>query len=241
MAGKVALISDFDDTLVNTKSNIHIIKADGTKLTLTPAEYAVYNADDTDKFDFSEFDKLIDPTPIPRYVRLMKKAIKDERVSKVVVLTARGHAGPVKQFLRSVGVNGGVKIVTLNSADPVKKKEYIERQIQKGYTRIAFMDDSPRNVAAAKELHAKYPNATLVVHHVNRDVTTGARDTRTTKKEKASDTATRTAKLKRDVSAVTIMNPVTKRTIKLRSALSYGKDSPVYSLAISKLKQLQRA
>ena len=48
-------IFDFDDTLVSTNAKIHITHGDGEKETLTPAEYAVYEPQEGDEFDFSEF------------------------------------------------------------------------------------------------------------------------------------------------------------------------------------------
>ena len=42
LSGKKLRVFDFDDTLVQTKSNIYITHTDGKKSTLTPGEYEVY-------------------------------------------------------------------------------------------------------------------------------------------------------------------------------------------------------
>lgn len=162
--GKTLFVSDFDDTLAQTDANVYVTNK-GERRTLTPAEYAVYNAQDGDEFDFSEFEKLINPRPIKRFVKLLKMA-QDGRADKVAVLTARGHTLPVAQFLRSQGINRGVAIAALGNSDPQKKADYIQKHIDRdGYTRVAFIDDSPKNVRAVNALKEKNPNVRILVHH----------------------------------------------------------------------------
>jgi hypothetical protein len=60
---------------------------------MSPAEYAVHEKQDGENFDYSEFDQLIDPRPIPRYVRILKRAINSPRVDKVTILTALRKSG----------------------------------------------------------------------------------------------------------------------------------------------------
>ena len=83
--GKTLFISDFDDTLVTTNAQIIVTDKDGKVRKLTPAEYAVYEKEDGDQFDYSEFQDLIDPKPIPRYVRTLKRAAKSNKVDKVAI------------------------------------------------------------------------------------------------------------------------------------------------------------
>lgn len=164
MAGKTLFVSDFDDTIARTDAKVIVIR-DGKRFILTPEEYAVYEEQPNDTFDFSEFDKLINPRPITRFVNLLKKAIEGKRAEKVVVLTARGHTGPVAEFLKMNGITAGVTIAALGSADPEKKANYIRKHIQQqGFTRVAFIDDSPKNVEAVKRLRAEFPEVKMLVH-----------------------------------------------------------------------------
>lgn len=219
--GKTLFISDFDDTLVTTNAHIIVTDKDGKVKKLTPAEYAVYEKEDGDQFDYSEFQDLIDPTPIPRYVRLLKRAVESSKVDKVAILTARGSEKPIVKFLKSVGITSGVKIVPLGDSNPERKKDYIRHQIQKGYDRVAFADDSPKNVEAAKELRTEFPQVKLVVHHV----------------EPESPKATRGAEKppivskKQDIQKILntrVRNPQTGNDILVKTILGYGKDHPAY-------------
>lgn len=160
---KTLFVTDFDDTLAMTDANVILVR-NGQKTSLTPAEFAVYEPKPGDNFDFSEFDQLINPRPIQRFVKLLQKAVKEKRADKVAVLTARNHTRPVAQFLKMIGIESGVAIAALGDANPEKKARYIEKQIVDGYTRVLFVDDSAKNVAAVKRLQDKYPETKILVH-----------------------------------------------------------------------------
>ena len=70
--GKTLFVSDFDDTLAQTDSKIFLTRK-GERIEMDPAAFAVYDEQPGDKFDFSEFDKLINPKPIQRFVKLLKQ------------------------------------------------------------------------------------------------------------------------------------------------------------------------
>ena len=161
--GKRILVTDFDDTLAQTDANVIVKKASGKTVIMDPAEYAVYEPQEGDNFDFSQFDQLINPRPIQRFVKILKHALSG-KADRVVVLTARGHTRPVAQFLKMHGITRNVAIAALGDSNPEKKAQYIEKQIQNGYDRVAFIDDSPKNVAAVSKLKIKYPKIRLLVH-----------------------------------------------------------------------------
>ncbi len=160
---KTLFVSDFDDTLARTDAKVFVVR-NGKSFSLTPEEYAVFEEQPGDKFDFSEFEQLKNPRPIARFVKLLKQAVDNKKAHKVAILTARGHTGPVKQFLNMIGITKGVVIAALGDSNPQRKANYIEKQIKDGYNRIAFIDDSPKNVEAVKGLKSKYPNVKLLVH-----------------------------------------------------------------------------
>lgn len=228
--GKTLFISDFDDTLVTTNAQIIITDKDGKVKKLTPAEYAVYEKEDGDQFDYSEFQDLIDPKPIPRYVRSLKRAIESPKVDKVSILTARGSEKPIVKFLKSVGINSGVKIVPLGDSNPERKKEYIRHQIQKGYDRVAFADDSPKNVEAAKELRGEFPQAKIVVHHVKPQ-------THTPEPQKKQEPIKVKRKNIQKILDTRVRNPKTGNDVLVRTILGYGKDHPAYPQVMQLLQQ----
>ena len=59
MKTKKLRIFDFDDTVFETDGKVILKKADGTVQKITPAEYALYDPEPGDTFDFSQFNKVI--------------------------------------------------------------------------------------------------------------------------------------------------------------------------------------
>ena len=56
-------VFDFDDTLVKSNSKVYVMNK-GKRKTLTPGEFAIYKKKSGDEFDFSDFDKVIEPKQI---------------------------------------------------------------------------------------------------------------------------------------------------------------------------------
>lgn len=163
--GKTLFVSDFDDTLAHTDAMVYLVR-NNERVPLTPAEFATYEEQPGDEFDFSDFDKLGNSQPIERFVKLIQRAVKDPRIDKVAVLTARNHTRPVAEFLKIHGITGGVSIAALGDANPQRKANYVEKHINAGFDRVGFVDDSAKNVAAVKALEKKYPQARILAHQV---------------------------------------------------------------------------
>jgi phosphoglycolate phosphatase-like HAD superfamily hydrolase len=169
ITGKKLRVFDFDDTLVQTKSQISITHKDGKKSKLTPGEYAVYEPKNGDKFDFSDFEKVKQPQEIKGVTDLLRKLAKAEGERTIVILTARGTYKPVKNYLEDIGLRD-IYVVALNSADPQDKADWIEQKIKEGYNDVFFIDDSHKNVQAVKALEKKYPNVKMQVRQVQHNV-----------------------------------------------------------------------
>jgi hypothetical protein len=160
-------VFDFDDTLVHTNSKIHITKrATGEKITMTPAEYAVYDEQEGDVFDFSEFSGPIKSAKeFKKYTNVMRAMLNaDGNDRKVVVLTARADSKSVEDYLKTIGIQAPV--IGVGSSDPYKKSQWIEDQIAQGYDDVYFLDDSTKNLAAVDQLKAKYPNVKIRTQNV---------------------------------------------------------------------------
>ena len=156
-------IFDFDDTLAKVKANIHVHNRDN-KFILSPAEFAVYEPKKGDVFNFKEFNAIIkNAVPIKTNLNLLKKAAASP-TTKTTILTARLLAFPVKYYLKK-NFNLNIYVIALGDANPQKKSKYIEKEINKGYNDIVFIDDSIKNVKAVESLISKYPNVTLKVIH----------------------------------------------------------------------------
>jgi len=149
-------VFDFDDTLVKSNSKVYVINK-GKKKTLTPGQFAIYKQKSGDEFDFSDFDKVIEPKQIKSMFKVFKNIYKASGSRRLTILTARAAYKPVRQFLKDVGFND-VYVVALGDANP-----------QKGYDDILFLDDSPKNVNAVKKLKQKYPNIKMDARVVKYD------------------------------------------------------------------------
>ncbi len=238
-------VFDFDDTLVQTKSNIYITHKDGKKSTLTPGEYAIYEPKEGDKFDFSDFESVKRPQEIKGVTRLLKNIIRVGG-SDVVILTARSAYRPVKDYLKDVGIDN-IFVVALADSDPQKKADWIEDKIKKGVNDVFFIDDSHKNVAAVKALSKKYPKISLKVRHVQHEIPKAPTqdDKKSSKKEKdfikGKSDIKGNMKLKnllpKNDLEKKIKNPETGKMIKLGSALKYDKDTKAYKAAQFALKK----
>jgi hypothetical protein len=236
-------VFDFDDTLVQTNSNIYITHGDGKKSKLTPGEYAVYEPKDDDKFDFSDFEKVKQPQEIKGVTRLLKNVVRVGG-SEVVILTARAAYKPVKQYLSDIGLDN-IYVIALADANPQKKADWIESKIKDGVNDVFFIDDSHKNVSAVKELSKKYPNVSLKVKHVQHNIPSLPKNDTTVKKTKNEPTKSNNIKgnnislkslLPKDLEK-TIKNPETGRMIKIKSALGYDEKSKAYQAAQRSLKK----
>ena len=148
-------VIDFDDTLVKSNSKVFLVR-NGKRKEMTPGEFAIYKKKPGDEFDFSEFDRVIEPKQIKAMFKVFKNIYKASGSRRLTILTARAAYKPVRKFLKDVGFTD-VYVVALGDANPQKKADWIESQIKKGYDDILFLDDSPKNVSAVKKLKQKYP------------------------------------------------------------------------------------
>ena len=160
-------VFDFDDTLVKSNSKVYVINK-GKKKTLTPGQFAIYKKKSGDEFDFSDFDKVIEPKQIKSMFKVFNNIYKASGNRRLTILTARAAYKPVRKFLKDVGFSN-VYVVALGDSNPQKKADWIQSQIQKGYNDILFLDDSPKNVKVVKKLKQKYPNIKMDARVVKYD------------------------------------------------------------------------
>jgi len=165
---KNLFIFDFDDTLAHSDIPVFVKMKNGERISLTSKEFAKYNLSPGDLFDFSEFDKIIKTaTPIEVHVNMLREALSKPN-NKVTILTARSLAYPVSYWLRTmVGVNPYV--VAVGGSNPNLKKDYIEKEIKKGFRNVFFIDDSVPNIMAVDTLKEKYPDVNIVTKVADKD------------------------------------------------------------------------
>ena len=166
--GRILRVFDFDDTIAKSTAFIYVKHKDGSESKLNPAEYAKYNSKTTDVFDFRDFNKMLNnPKVIQKNFKLLQRML-DNSNKKVTILTARKLAFPVTKFKDQFGMD--VYVVALGSNNPKDKSDWIEKHIKRGYTDIAFMDDSSKNIKAVDKLKSKYPNVRIKTHLVKEHI-----------------------------------------------------------------------
>jgi hypothetical protein len=159
-------VFDFDDTLVRTAARIGVTSRDGEERWLTPGEYAVYEKQPGDQFDYSEFRKVIDPQKIKWTFDILNRVYSKYGPDGFVILTARAEGKPVEKFLEETGVTG-VEVIALGNSDPRAKADWISDRIETEELKyVEFFDDSAKNVAAVKELQIRHPDVKIIARHV---------------------------------------------------------------------------
>jgi len=144
---RILHIYDFDDTLVKTKATIVVITSAGNKKELSSEEFATYKLKAGERFDFSNFDKIISgSTPISKNLERLKDSSQKSHI-KTTVLTARRIAYPIMVHLRK-NYNIDAYTIAVGSSNPEVKADYIEKEVKKGYNQVLFIDDSEKNLAA---------------------------------------------------------------------------------------------
>jgi hypothetical protein len=149
-------VFDFDDTVGLTKSNVLYTMPDGTKGKLNAEEFAKEGAkllNEGATFDFSEFSKVTNGKPGPM-VEKMKKMIGKFGSDNFFILTARpaDSAGPIHEFLKSIGINIPLKNITgLGNSSAQAKADWVTVKASEGYNDFYFADDAIQNVKAVKD------------------------------------------------------------------------------------------
>lgn len=159
-------VFDFDDTLVVTDAKVWVTDAVGTKFSLTPGEFAVYEKQPGDLMDYAEFKQLINPRAIAWTGRILRNVYDKYGPDGLIILSARSTPEPIVQFLNDIGLHG-IEVKALDNADPKVKAAWIDHWIRdRGLDYVEFFDDSHKNIAAVKELKHIHPGVHVVVRHV---------------------------------------------------------------------------
>ena len=155
---KKIYIFDFDGTLALDDAKVQV-KSTGEEL--NPKEFEQYrelNPEIRDEdFDFSAFEGMVGGNTYEKTAKILVNAL--EKGQNVVILTARTNPEPVKQFLLD---NFGAKlpVIAVNSpdyrllgdSDPIRKANWIKKQILSGVNTIYYYEDSDNNIAEVQKL-----------------------------------------------------------------------------------------
>jgi len=157
-------IFDFDDTLVKTDSTVKVTSPAGETKEYTPAEFSKHKIDEKNKYDFSDFNKVINPREIKKVTNILRNVLGAEGERDVIILTARDpeSQSAIEDYLEQIGINpGSLNIVLLANPDPAAKANWVENKIVDGATDILFLDDSGKNIKAVNALGKQYPDVKI--------------------------------------------------------------------------------
>ena len=124
---------------------------------LTAEEFASKGGDLLDqgaKFDFSEFNKVVDGTPGPLLEKARNRA-KKYGTKDMFVLTARPQqsAFAIQQFLKGQGLDIPIKNITgLANSSGDAKAQWMLDKFAEGYNDMYFVDDAIQNVEAVRQV-----------------------------------------------------------------------------------------
>lgn len=165
-------VFDFDDTLVKTDARVRVSNSDGTRLDLSPGEFALYERRPGDVFDYADFHRLINPRTVSWMDAIFRRVYSHHGPTGLVILSARSVKHPIEEFLASAGLPG-VEVIALNDADPARKSEWVDDRIRRdGLTMVEFFDDSYKNVAAILSLATVHIGVTIIARQIDHtDVT----------------------------------------------------------------------
>lgn len=163
-------IFDFDDTLALTDSAVKVVRNGKTVMHLSSHEFKFYRLRSGEEFDLSGFEKVLNPKVIKPTMMVLRKVLG--KPSPAIILTGRGAAEPVSEWLNSIGVrpNGIVALgrQVSNAAQLAQAKaKWIADAIEsEGWTFIEVFEDSKDNISAIKGLQKKFPDVKFVVRYV---------------------------------------------------------------------------
>ena len=170
MANKDAFKEMFGDTFMEVNTdNLTMVSPMPSELTnkmddftnsyekgrLTAEQFAEQGADilaKGGKFDFSEFNDVVDGTPGPLLDKAKARAEK-YGTDNIYVLTARPgeSAKAIQEFLKSQGLDIPLKNITgLANSTGEAKGLWVLNKINEGFNDIYFVDDALANVTAVK-------------------------------------------------------------------------------------------
>lgn len=153
---KKAFVFDFDDTLVKTDCRIGVKNENGVWLFgLTPQQFNSYKLRNGEKFDFSDFEYVINPVGLET-LELAKQVSNEQH--DVYILTARSSVAenPIAEFVKSQGLKvKEIYCVGDNGDDIAKEKRTVLMTIIEAYDKVYFYDDHHDNVEQAKTVGVK--------------------------------------------------------------------------------------
>jgi hypothetical protein len=173
---------DIDETLFQTKAQVHVMKDDKRVKSLSNKQYNTHKLKKGESYNFSEFKdaKLFDKTSVP-IQRAIDKAAKTLKAyanlpnSKVIVLTARSDFDDPNTFLNTFERYGlNMRNIHVHRAGNLglpaaeAKKIYVKQYLETGkFKSVSLFDDDAKNLEMFLSLKKEYPKVKFVAYMAN--------------------------------------------------------------------------
>jgi hypothetical protein len=148
---------DLDDTLIRSKSKVGVETLDGNTFKINATEFAKRAGElesEGAKFDFTEFEKIVDGKKGPLF-KVLENINAKKGLNDFFILTARPAAAApaIKKFFDALGYKIPLKNITgLGDGKPQAKAGWIMGKAAEGYNDFYFADDHIGNVKAVKDV-----------------------------------------------------------------------------------------
>ena len=148
---------DLDDTLIKSKSKVGVETLDGNTFKINATEFAKRAGElesEGAKFDFTEFEKIVDGKKGPLF-KVLENINAKKGLNDFFILTARPAAAApaIKKFFDALGYKIPLKNITgLGDGKPQAKAGWIMGKAAEGYNDFYFADDHIGNVKAVKDV-----------------------------------------------------------------------------------------
>jgi len=199
-------IFDFDETIAFTKSSVRVVTPSGEKIEFPSQleydnwikkmrqELAIQDFDPVGamvrmgyQFDYSDFDKVIDPEENEEVVKILGRVVGANRGDpqrEIYIMTARGPESkkPIFDYLMTLKREDGsprfeesdfAGIITLAGQSKQKAIENIIHKHsldgQSSIDQISFFDDSQKNLDDVLQLRDKYPDIGIAIEKVGHE------------------------------------------------------------------------
>lgn len=163
-------VFDFDDTLALTDSAVRVFRGNEFVRNLSSHEFKTYELKAGERYNLDAFDEIINPKVIKPTMGVLRKVLG--KPSPAMILTGRGRAEPVREWLASIGVKVEEivalgKTVKNTSGLAAAKRKWIADAIKRdGWEFIEVFEDSKENLAAMESLKSEFPDVKFVLRYV---------------------------------------------------------------------------
>lgn len=95
--------------------------------------------------------------PSSRFVWKYNAILKSiTKLGTAVMIVPRGTEHKIADYLRTIGIDGGVKLASIDSDNPNLVRDFVADKIDQGFSNVQYFDTNEKAINAVDSLHAQY-------------------------------------------------------------------------------------